>query len=126
LPDVRVQQILWAEIIIKGIAGLVLLIVPLAALAIAGLARPVTALWPRLVGALSLAIAASIWIGLEYPASRGSVGPAALVSINLLSAAVLIAALVMGTAAPTGRGKLLVALSAILLALSGFLEIAHA
>lgn len=120
------QQILWAEIVIKAIAGLVLLIVPLSAILIAGLTRPVTGLWPRLVGALSLAIAASILIGLEYPASRGSVGPAALVPINLLSAAVLIAALVMGTAAPTRRGKFLVAASAISLTLLAFLEIAHA
>ncbi|CAA2139834.1 hypothetical protein HYPP_01647 [Hyphomicrobium sp. ghe19] len=120
------QQILWAEIVIKGIAGFVLLIVPLSALAIAGLARPATGLWPRLVGALSVAIAASIWIGLEYPASRGSVGPAALVPINLLSAAVFIAALVMGTAAPTRRGKVLIAASAILLIVLAFLEIAHA
>lgn len=120
------QQILWAEIIIKGIAGLGLLIVPLAALAIAGLARPPTGLWPRLVGALSLAVAVSIWIGQEYPASRGSIGPAALVPINLLSAAVLIAALVMGAAASTRRGKVLVAASATLLTVLAFLEIAHA
>lgn len=120
------QQILWAEIVIKTVAGLVLLMVPLSALAIAGLERSIAGLWPRLVGALSLAIAASIWIGLEYPATRGSIGPAALVPINLFSAAVLIAAVVMGTAAPTRRGKFLVALSAILLALLGFLEIAHA
>jgi len=121
-----VQQILWTEIAIKAVAGLVLLIVPLSALAIAGLARPSTGLWPRLTGALLQAIAASIWIGLQYPASRGSIGPAALVPLNLLPAAVLIAALVMGTAAPTRRGKLALGLSAITLTLLAFLEIAHA
>ncbi|MBS0240449.1 MAG: ABC transporter permease [Proteobacteria bacterium] len=119
-------QILWTEITIKAVAGLVLVLVPLSALAIVGLARPTTGLWPRLTGALLLAIAASIWIGLEYPSARGSIGPAALVSLNLFPAAVLIAALVMGTAAPTRRGQLILGLSAITLTLLAFLEIAHA
>lgn len=120
------QQILWTEIAIKAVAGLVLLLVPLSALAVTGLARPTTGLWPRLTGALLLAIAASIWIGLEYPSARGSIGPAALVPLNLFPAAVLIAALVMGTAAPTRRGKLVLGLGAITLTLLAFLEIAHA
>jgi len=121
-----VQQILWTEIAIKAVAGLMLLISPLLVLAVAGLERPTTGLWPRLTGALLLAIAASIWIGLEYPSARGSIGPAALVPLNLFPAAVLIAALVMGTAAPTRRGKLVLGLSAITLTLLAFLEIAHA
>ena len=120
------QQILWTEIVLKAVAGLLLLAAPGSVLMLAGLARPLTALWPRLTGALLLAIAGSIWIGREYPAARGSIGPAALVPLNLLPAAVLAAALVMGTAAPTRRGKLAVALIAIVLALLGFLEIAHA
>ena len=120
------QQILWTEITLKAVAGLLLLIAPLPILAIVGLARPITGLWPRLVGALLLAIAGSIWIGLQHPGARGSIGPAALVPLNLLPAAVLASALIMGTAAPTKRGKLAIALSAILLAALGFLEIAHA
>ena len=120
------QQILWTEIAIKAVTGLVLLLVPLSALAIAGLSRPPTGLWPRLTGALLLAISTSIWIGMEYPSARGSIGPAALVPLNLLPAAVLIAALVMGTAAPTRRGKIVLALSAITLTLLAFLDIAHA
>ncbi len=120
------QQILWAEITIKASIGLILLLAPLSALALTGIERPATGLWPRLTGALTLAIAFSIWFGLQYPQARGSIGPAALVPINLISAAVLIAALVLGAAASTRRGKLAVALGAIVLLALGFLEIAHA
>lgn len=120
------QQILWTEIALKVVAGLLLFVAPRQTLAIMGLARPLIGLWPRLTGALLLAIAASIWIGLEYPSARGSIGPAALVPLNLLPSAVLASALVMGTAAPTRRGKLAIAITAITLTLLGFLEIAHA
>lgn len=119
------QQILWAEIAIKAAIGLTLLIAPLIALSLAGIQKPDAGFWPRLTGALTLAIAVSIWIGLTYPEARGSIGPAALVPINLISAAILIAALVMGAAAPTRRGKLIVAAGAIALLALGFLEIAH-
>ncbi len=120
------QQILWAEIAIKAAIGIVLLLAPLSALAVAGIQKPDAGLWPRLVGALTLAVAASIWIGLQYPNARGSIGPAALVPINLFAAAILIAALVLGSAAPTRRGKFIVVVGAITVVALAFLEIAHA
>ena len=119
------QQILWAEIAVKGAIGALLLIAPLSCLTIAGLQKPDTGFWPRLTGALAAAIALSIWIGLAYPQARGSIGPAALVSINLTSAAMLLSALVMGSAAPTRRGKIVIAASTVVLLAFGFLEIAH-
>ncbi|RUO97474.1 ABC transporter permease [Hyphomicrobium sp.] len=119
-------HILWAEIAIKAAIGGILLVAPLIALSILGIQRPDSGFWPRIVGGLSFSIAASIWIGLQYPNARGSIGPAALVPINLTTAAVLIAALVMGTAASTRRGKLVIAISAVSLLAFGFLEIAHA
>jgi len=120
-----VQQILWVEIAIKAVIGSVLLLVPLIALRLSGIQKPDTGFWPRLTGALVLAIAASTWMGLAYPQARGSIGPAALVAINLISGATLLAALVMGAAAPTRRGKLIVAAGAVVLLALGFLEIAH-
>ncbi|MBS0250415.1 MAG: ABC transporter permease [Proteobacteria bacterium] len=120
------QQILWAEIAIKGVTGVILIAVPLISLGLVGIEKPSNGFWPRLTGALTLAVAVSIWIGLTYPEARGSIGPAALVPINLISAAMLIAALVMGAAAPTRRGKLIVAVGAVALLTLGFLEIAHA
>jgi hypothetical protein len=120
-----VQQILWAEIAIKAVMGVVLLLAPLIALKLVGIQKPETGLWPRLTGSLMLAIAASVWIGLEYPSARGSIGPAALVAINLISGAVLFATLVMGAAAPTRRGKIVVAAGVATVLVLGFLEIAH-
>lgn len=119
------QQILWAEIVIKAAIGTVLLLIPLIALRVAGLQKPDAGFWPRLAGALTLSIAASIWMGISHPDARGSIGPAALVVINLTTAAMLVAALVLGAAAPTRRGKLIVAAGAALLLSLGFLEIAH-
>jgi hypothetical protein len=121
-----VQQLLWAEIVIKTTVGGVLLLVPLIALSVSGINKPDSGFWPRIAGGLSLAIAASIWIGLTYPGLRGSIGPAALVAINLTTGAILSASLVMGAAAPTRRGKLIVAGGAVLVLALGFLEIAHA
>ncbi|MBS0231987.1 MAG: ABC transporter permease [Proteobacteria bacterium] len=120
------QQILWAEIAIKAAAGAALLVAPLIFLTLMGIQKPASGFWPRLVGALTLAIAASIWIGIEIPQARGSIGPAALVPINLMTTAVLVAALVLGAAAPTRRGKIIVAVAAVSLAALAFLEIAHA
>jgi hypothetical protein len=121
-----VLQLLWAEIAIKAVTGVFLLVAPLITLSILGVQRPDSGFWPRIAGGLALSIAVSIWIGLQYPNARGSIGPAALVPINLVTAAVLIAALVMGSAASTRRGKLVIAACAVLLSALGFLEIAHA
>ncbi|WP_041320124.1 hypothetical protein [Hyphomicrobium denitrificans] len=119
------QQILWAEIVIKAITGGLLVFAPLTALAFLGLERPNTGFWPRLLGAVTLGIAAGIWIGLQFPEARGAIGPGGLIAINLAVAGALIAPLILGKAAPSRRGKFIVAFSATLLLVLSFLEIAH-
>jgi ABC-type nickel/cobalt efflux system permease component RcnA len=52
-----------AEIVIKATTGVVLVIAPLIALALAGIQKPDTGFWLRVVSALVLAIAASVWMG---------------------------------------------------------------
>ena len=121
-----VQRILWAEIILKTGAGLALLIAPLTFIAITGLAKPESGFWPRLLGGATVGIAAGIWVGFAFPEARGAIGPAGLIPINLLAAAMLIAPLILGAAAPTGRGKLLLSTCVVLLLGLAFLEIAHA
>ena len=120
------QQILWADIIVKAGAGLALLIAPLTLITITGLAKPETGFWPRLVGGTSLGIAAGVWLGLAFPQVRGAIGPAGLIPINLLAASALLAPLILGSAAPTRRGKLLLSACVVLLLILAFLEIAHA
>lgn len=119
------QQILWAEIFIKAIAGALLFLVPLTTVSLLGLERPNTGFWPRVLGAMTLGIAAGGWIGLQFPSARGAIGPGGLIALNFATAAALITPLILGSAAPSRRGKLVVvAVSIVLLAL-GFLEIAH-
>lgn len=119
------QQILWLEVVLKAAAGLTLLIVPLTAISITGLQRPDTGFWPRLLGGVLLGLAAAVYIGLQFPAARGGLGPAGLIPINLAVAAAAIAHLIMGTAAPSRRGKLFILVNALLLLALAFLEIAH-
>jgi hypothetical protein len=121
-----VQQILWAEIFLKAVAGAILVIAPLTAIAVAGLQKPDQGFWPRVLGAMLLGVAAGIWIGLQFPSAKGAIGPAGLIPINLLAAAALLAALVLGGAAPTRRGRLFIAAAGMLLLALAFLEIAHA
>lgn len=119
------QQILWLEVFLKGAAGLTLLLLPLTAIRIAGMHRPETGFWPRLVGGVVLGIAAAVYVTLQFPEARGGLGPAGLIPINLAAAAAMIAPLIMGTAAPSRRGKLFILVNALALLTLAFLEIAH-
>jgi hypothetical protein len=119
------QQILWVEIVLKAAIGAALVTVPLTVISLAGLQRPETGFWPRLLGALVLAVATSVWIGIRFPEARGAIGPAGLIPINLYAAAAMLAPLVLGRAAPTRWGRLLIAVGAALLLGLAFVEIAH-
>lgn len=119
------QQILWFEVVLKAVAGLTLLLIPLTAIRLTGMQRPETGFWPRLLGAVVLGIAAAVFITLQYPSARGGLGPAGLIPINLAGAAAMIAPLIMGYAAPSRRGKLFVVVNAVTLLTLAFMEIAH-
>ena len=119
------QQLLWFEVLLKTAAGVVLVLLPLTAISAAGLYRPENGFWPRLLGAIVLGIAAAVFIPLNYPDAHGGLGPAGLVPINLAGAGAMIAPLIMGSAAPTRRGKLFILINAAVLLVLAFLEIAH-
>lgn len=119
------QQILWAEIVLKAVSGAALIIAPLTLLSFLGLDRPATSFWPRLLGAVSLGLAAGIWMGLRFPDAKGALGPAGLIPINLFTAAALLASLGLGHAAPKRRGTMAVAAATLLLFALALLEIAH-
>ncbi|NOT71592.1 MAG: ABC transporter permease [Hyphomicrobium sp.] len=119
------QQILWFELILKAAAGLTLFLIPLTSIKITGMQRPDTGFWPRLLGAVVLGIAAAVFVTLNFPDARGGLGPAGLIPINLAGAMAMIAPLIMGTAAPTRRGRLFILANAVVLLILAFLEIAH-
>lgn len=119
------QQLLWFEVALKATAGLALFLIPLTVIRLAGLQRPDSGFWPRLVGGIVIGVAIAVYITLQFPDARGGLGPAGLIPINLTAAAALIAPLIMGTAAPSRRGKLFLFLTSVVLLTLSFLEIAH-
>lgn len=116
------QQLLWLETLLKASGGVVLLLLPLTACRILGLPKPQTGLWPRLLGALLLGVAAASYA--EGVGWRG-IGPTGLILINLISAGAIFALLVLRRAATTGRGRLVLGALAGLLVLLSLMEIAH-
>jgi hypothetical protein len=120
-----VQQLLWFEIVLKAAAGLTLVLLPLTAIRIVGMQRPETGFWPRLLGAVVLGVAAAVFITLQFPQTHGGLGPAGLIPINIAGAGAMIAQLIMGSAAPTRRGKLFVAANAAILLALAFTEISY-
>lgn len=119
------NQILWFEIFYKGLIGIALLTIPVAAARTVGLPRPNSGFWPRLVGTLSLALAFGVLVGTTFPDARGGLGPSSLIAINLVGVAGLVAPLVLGAGPATRRGRIFIILNAILLGILAFLEIAH-
>jgi hypothetical protein len=119
------QQILWFEVLIKAAAGLTLFLMPLTAIRLTGMQKPETGFWPRLLGAVVLGIACAVFITLDFPDAKGGLGPAGLIPINLSGAAAMIVPLIMGTAAPSRRGRVFILANAIALLTLAFLEIAH-
>jgi len=119
------DQLLWLETLLRFSAGVVLLIVPLTAARVLGLPLPQALLWPRLLGALLVGMAAAIVLEGSVSGSRG-LGLGGLVPINLISAAVIITLLVLQRGSQTRRGKLFLWTLAVVLVILGAFEIAVA
>ena len=116
------QQLLWLETLLRFSAGAVLLVLPVTAARILGLPIPQALLWPRLLGALLVGMSAATL--LEGSGSTASgLGPGGLVLINLVTAGILIALLVLERACQTRRGKIFLWALAIVLIGLGILEI---
>lgn len=119
------QTILWFEVAVKAVAGLLLFVAPITLSRLAGFARTESGFWPRLAGALLAGIAMAVFAGLAFPAAHGGLGPAGLIAINLCGAVALIGPLILGKAAPTRRGRLFILATALTLLTLAFAEIAH-
>lgn len=97
------QQLLWIETVLRLIAGVILLVLPIVAARVLGLPLPQATLWPRLIGGLMIGMAGAVF--LEGITSRG-LGLGGLVIINLATAATLAALLVLERASQTKRGRI--------------------
>jgi hypothetical protein len=114
------QQLLWIETLLKLAGGLMLAILPLTTARLLGLPAGTSGFWPRLLGIVLIGLAGAAFVEGSAAGSRG-LGLAGAVLINLLSAGMLIALLVVDRAAATARGRTtLWALAVLLLVLSLF------
>jgi hypothetical protein len=120
-----VPDLLWVEVALKAAAGLTLVLLPVSAISLVGMERPASGFWPRLLGAVVLAIAIGVALPLYWPDIKGGIGYAGLVPINLLGAAAMLAPLIMGSAAPSKRGKAFIFANALTLLALAFVEISY-
>lgn len=119
------QQLLWIETLVTLISGLALIAVPGVVARALGLPRDASGFWPRLVGAtlvgLALAFALEGWIGNVH-----GLGLAGAMAINFAVAIVIASLLILGKAAATRRGRIVLWMAASLLVLLALLELPHA
>lgn len=119
------RELLLTEIVLKLSVGALLALFPRTLAQVLGLHRGAETFWPRLVGVLLVGIAAATSLE-QIGASQNGLGLAGHVVLNLLGALMLFALLVLGRAAPTRRGRILVGLTAALLSLLAMIELAWA
>jgi hypothetical protein len=116
------QHLLWSEIALKGLTGLVLVIAPGHAAAMLGQPTAATGFWPRVLGSLLLGTAGSLLLHMQRPLIE-TITPVGLIAINLSGALVLIAHLVLQTASQTRRGTVLLWIIALNLLILSLVEI---
>ena len=119
-----VHQLLWIETLLKLSGGLVLALFPLTTARILGLPASESGFWPRLLGALLIAIAAAIYVEGRGGGPRG-LGLGGIVILDLLCAVWLAVLLVVRGAARTGRGKLILWLLTATLVVLATIELAY-
>ena len=119
------QQLLWIETVLKLAAGALLLAAPGTVSRALGLPRDPSGFWPRILGAVLLGLATATvlegWIGRAH-----GLGLAGTLAINLASAGGIASLLILGKAAPTRRGRLLLWLVVAVLVLLALLELPYA
>ena len=119
-----VTKLLFVEAVLEFGFGLLLLLVPVTLCRVLGLHPSDAGFWPRFVGALLIGIAVATALRDHLPAGTG-IGLAGHAAINFSIAIALLVHFMLGTAAPTKRGRAL--LAALALALTGLalVEIAY-
>lgn len=120
-----VQQLLWIETLLKCSGGVILTLFPLTAARLFGLPKGESGLWPRLLGAVLLGIAAAAFLEGQGNGPRG-LGLGALMAINLISAAALLMLLGVGSASATRRGRAALWLLLVILLVLAGLEFLYA
>ena len=118
------QQLLWIETLLKLTGGLVLALMPRLSARLFGLPVGEMVLWPRLLGAVLIGLAAATYIEGSMPGSRG-LGLAGLTAINGVAGLILLGLLLAGGGATTIRGRFALWILTVLLFLLAVIEFRH-
>lgn len=118
------DQILWINALFCLTGGTLLFTVPKMAIGILGLPSTNQLFYPRLFGAALLGIGAAIIIERTAPGSTG-LGAGGAVAIDLIAATCLALQLIAGRTGMAIRGRIILWLTVIGLALLGFTLIAY-
>lgn len=119
------QELLWLETLIKLASGVLLLVLPGAVIKVLGLPPVPDGFWPRVLGATLVGLGGAAFIEGAWTGSRG-IGLAGLILVNLAMAAAIASAALMGSGAPTRRGRLVLWLVVAALVVLVLVEIAYA
>jgi len=119
-----VQQLLWIETLLKLSAGLALVVAPLSLIKLFGLPRADTGFWPRLLGAVLIGLAGSLFLEGRVAGAHG-IGLAGCVIVNFCAVSIMAAMLVLDAGPPSARGRVAMGTLVVLLVLLSVLEIAN-
>ena len=117
-------QLLWIEMVVKAVAGGLLALFPRTLARVLGLPAPVETLWPRLLGATLLGLAAATFLEMHLAAKNG-LGLAGHVALNFSAALMIVALLILGKAGGVRRGRVLLGLAAAGLIVLALVELAY-
>jgi hypothetical protein len=121
-----VRELLVLEVLLKLAAGLPLLLMPVAVVKLLGLPRSDNSgFWPRLLGAVLVAIAAACYLEARFPGSKG-LALGGVILVNLSAAFAIAIMLAAGSAVESRRGRAGLWLAVALLVGLSLVEIAHA
>jgi hypothetical protein len=118
------QQLLWIETLLKLTAGLLLVLAPLSTIKLLGLPRSETAFWPRLLGALLIGLACSLYLEGRAPGSHG-LGLAGCVIVNFSAVSIMGGQLALEAGPPSARGRAVMWGVVVLLVMLSVLEIVN-
>ena len=115
--------VLWSDAALRLMLGALLVLAPRLTLSALGLPKSAETFWPRLLGAVLLAVAAGTVIDVRWP-GKGGPSLGGLVALNVAASFALATGLVVGHLEIPKRGRLLMWLAAILSALLALVQLA--
>ena len=121
----NINQLLFAEAVLKCAGGFILVLMPGLAIRFLGLPKAATNFWPRMLGAVLLGLAIATLIEGSLRASTG-LGLAGSIAINLSTVAVLGSMLILGSVTSTKRGRIVLWCLIIMLTVLSLAELAFA